>query len=236
MTAVNLIPHERRSGRFSMSTGPQTLGLFAGLLVVLVAALLYVSAANKVAAHRSELARVTASAGAWKTVASAYVPYETLSQQRAVQLDTVRQLATARFPWPSVLDQIARLLPSDAALSSLSASPATGTGTGTSTAASTATSTSAAPSFELSGCATSQSAVAQTIQQLRGVDGGSTVTLSSSAGTAGTTAASGSSSSATSAGGGSGCGYPVQFQMSLTPTGSSAPAAQTSTTTTTAAQ
>ncbi len=233
MTAVNLIPRESRPGRFSLSTSPQTLGLLAGLALALVAALLYVSAASNVTAHRNELNRVTTSAAAWKTVAGAFEPYELASQQRAAQLAAIRQLAAARFPWPTVLDQVAALLPSDAALSSLNASPAAGSSGSGSSAASASGTTSAsapvAPTFQLSGCATSQSAVAQTMEQLRGVDGGSAVTLSSATGKAAGTGGSGSSSSATSSSGG-GCTYPVQFQMTLTLTGASSKAAHGSAT------
>ena len=70
MNAVNLIPRESRPGRLSLTTSPQTLALFAGLTALLVAAFVYVSAANKVTAHRNELAKVTASASAWKTFRS----------------------------------------------------------------------------------------------------------------------------------------------------------------------
>ena len=234
MTAVNLIPRESRPGRFSLSTSPQTLGLLTGLALALVAALLYVSAASNVTAHRSELNRVTTSAAAWKTMAAAFEPYEAASQQRAVQLAAIRQLAAARFPWPTVLDQVAELLPSDAALSSLNASPAAGSGGSSSASASASGSTSAsapvAPTFQLSGCAASQSAVAQTMEQLRGVDGGSAVTLSSATGKATGTGGSGSSPSATSSSTTGGCTYPVQFQMTLTLTGAPSTAAHSSAT------
>jgi len=230
MNAVNLIPRESRPGRLSLTTSPQTLALFAGLTALLVAAFVYVSAANKVTAHRNELAKVTASASAWKTVASAFGPYVSLSQQHAQQLAAVRQLAAARFPWPRVLDQIAQLLPSDAALSSLTASPAATSSTSSSSSSSSSSSASTSPTFALSGCAASPSAVAQTMQQLRALDGGSTVTLSSSS-TSGTgPATTGSGSSGTSASGTSGCPYPVTFQMTLTVTGASSQTPQTSVT------
>jgi Tfp pilus assembly protein PilN len=219
MTAVNLIPDAGRSGRLTLSTSPQTLALIAGLAAVLIGALLYVSAANSMTARNSELARVSASAATWRTEASAFAPIVSESQQRAGQLAAVRQLASARFPWPRLLGQIARVMPATAALSSMQAGTAAG---GT---------TSTPSTVQLSGCAASQSAVAQAMQQLGRVDGVSAVVLSSSTdnGSGGTT--TGSASSATATSGGGSCTYPVQFQMSLTLIGASGSAsAGTSTT------
>jgi Tfp pilus assembly protein PilN len=223
MTAVNLIPDAGRSGRLTLSTSPQTLALIAGLAAMLIAALLYVSAANNMTARNSELARVSTSAATWQTAASAFAPYVSESQQRAAQLAAVRQLAAARFPWPRLLGQIARVMPATAALSSLQA--------GTAAGGITSTTTSTPSTVQLSGCAASQSAVAQAMQQLGRVDGVSTVVLSSSTdnGSGGTT--TGSASSATATSGGGSCSYPVQFQMSLTLTGAAgSPSAGTSTT------
>ena len=110
MTAVNLIPGGGGSGRRTRSTSPQTLALIAGLAAVLIGALLYVLAANNVTARNSELARVSTSVATWRTEASAFAPYVSESQQRAAQLAAVRQLAAARFAWPRLLGQVARLM------------------------------------------------------------------------------------------------------------------------------
>jgi Tfp pilus assembly protein PilN len=207
MNAVNLIPGDSRSGGLSRSTSRQTLALLASLAVVLIAALLYVSAANSVTASKGQLARATANAVSWRTVATEFAPYVTASQQRTAQLAAVRQLAAGRFLWSHLLDQIAQLMPAAAALSSLQAS--------TAGISATATSASTQPRVQLSGCAASQSTVAQAMQQLRRVDGVSDVTLSSSSDSGTGAAAAGSPSSATTTSGG-GCTYPVQFQISLT--------------------
>jgi Tfp pilus assembly protein PilN len=208
MNAVNLIPGDSRSGGLSRSTSRQTLALLAGLAAVLIAALLYVSAAHSVTASKGELARATANAVSWRTVATELAPYVTASQQRTAQLAAVRQLAAGRFRWSHLLDQIAQLMPAAAALSSLQASTPAGS-------SATATSASTQPAVQLSGCAASQSTVAQAMQQLRHVDGVSDVTLSSSSDSGTGAAAAGSPSSATTTSGG-GCTYPVQFQIPLT--------------------
>jgi hypothetical protein len=209
MNAVNLIPGDSRSGGPSRSTSRQTLALLAGLAVVLIAALLYVSAANSVTASKAQLARATANAVAWRTVATEFAPYVTASQQRTAQLAAVRQLAAGRFRWSRLLDQIGQLMPAAAALSSLQASAPASTG-------GTATTTSTQPGVQLSGCAASQSTVAQAMQQLRQIDDVSDVTLSSSSDSGTGAAATGSASSATTTGSSGGCTYPVQFQISLT--------------------
>jgi Tfp pilus assembly protein PilN len=205
MNAVNLIPGDSRSGGRSRSTSRQTLALLAGLAMVLIAAVLYVSAANGVTASKGELARATANAASWRTVATELAPYVTASQQRTAQLAAVRQLAAGRFRWSHLLDQIAQLMPAAAELSSLQASSPAGGGA-----------TATQPGIQLAGCAASQSTVAQAMQQLRHIDGVSDVTLSSSSDNGTGPAATGSASSATTTSSGGGCTYPVQFQISLT--------------------
>jgi Tfp pilus assembly protein PilN len=217
MRAVNLIPVGSRSGRVSISASPQTLALVVALAAALIAGLLYVSAANTVTARRSELAQVSASAAAARTVANSLAPYVTISKQRASQLAVIRQLATSRFPWSHLLDQFAALMPADAAISSLQgATGAPGTAAPT-----------AGPTVQLSGCATSHLVVARTMDQLRGVDGVTAVTLTSSNESGAGAASPGSASSGSAPTAGGGCVYPVQFQLSLTlgNVSSSAPAA-----------
>ena len=60
MNAVNLIPREGRSGGAGVSVSPLTLALIGGLILALIAAVVYVTAANTVATRKSELAQVSA--------------------------------------------------------------------------------------------------------------------------------------------------------------------------------
>jgi Tfp pilus assembly protein PilN len=215
VNAVNLIPSDSRPGRFSISASPLTVVLLAGLGAALLATVLYVAAANKVTARRSELAAITAGVSRAQAAAATLAPYVNASQQRAAQLSAVRQLAATRFAWPHLLDQVAERIPTGAALSSLQA------GTGAGGAAATPTAAASPPAVQLAGCATSQNIVAQTMQQLRLVDGVSDVVLSSS------NDGSANATSSASATGDGGCAYPVQFQISLTlrPASGAAPAA-----------
>jgi hypothetical protein len=210
MNAVNLIPADSRSGRASLSTSRPTLALLGGLVLVLIAAVLYVSAVNNVTTRQSELARVTAGAVGWRAAATGFASAVQDSQQRTEQLADVRQLAAGRFPWSPLLSQIGGMMPAAAALTSLTATTTPGT----------SPSAAPVPSVALAGCAASQSMVAQTMVQLRRVAGVSAVTLSSS---------SNSGAGAASSGGASGgCPDTGVFQVSLTFGTSSAPASTTS--------
>ena len=212
MNAVNLIPSDHRRRSASVSASPLTLGLIGGLVVVLVAAVLYVFAVNDVRSRKTELARVTANAASWQAAAKSYTSYVTAAQQRRQQMADVRQLITGRFPWSLLLSQIGGVMPKDAALSNLSsASPASAATSATGSTSSTTPSTSpTVPAVQLSGCAASQSAVAATMVALRRVHGVGSVSLASTSKSA---TASGAGSSAGANGGG--CPFPVTFQMSL---------------------
>jgi Tfp pilus assembly protein PilN len=199
MNAVNLIPSDSRGRRFSLSASPITLGLFAALVVVLAAAVMYVSAANTVTARRAQLARVTAGANEWAAAAGSYTSLAATASQRAAQLADVRQLVSGRYAWSQLLSQLGSLMPANAALSSLTATTTPGA----------TPSAPPEPSVQLGGCAASQSTVANVMDQLRRVTGVAAVTLSTS-----------SSTGATSSGSG-GCPFSTTFQISLTFTASS---------------
>jgi Tfp pilus assembly protein PilN len=214
MNAVNLIPGDARKRQVSVSASPLTLGLIGGLVVILAAAVFYVSAVNDVRARTGELTKVNANVTAWQATANSYASLVTSSQQRDQQLSAIRQLATSRFPWSQLLSQIGGLMPADAALSTLQAATPTGTTASpstTGTAPSAAPTTQSPPSVQLTGCAQSQSTVAQTMVQLHKVQGISDVALASSS-----VSSSSSGASTPSAGQSGGCPFPVSFQISLT--------------------
>jgi hypothetical protein len=233
MNAVNLIPADRRKRSVGVSVSPLTISVLGGLVVVLVAAVLYVLAVNDVRARKSELARVTANAASWQAAARSYAPYVTAAQQQKQQLADIRQLVTGRFPWSLLLGQIGAVMPAKAALNSLQAtSPsADPTAAASAAAASTTSSTSTSHAVQISGCAATQSAVAATMVALGRVNGVSSVSLSSTSN--GGAVSAGSSSSSGSAASGNGCPFPVTFSLSLI-LGSSASSNTTSGSTTAA--
>lgn len=225
MNAVNLIPADRRKANLSVSASPATIGLIGGLVVVLIAAVLYVFAANDVKSRQSELARVTANAVSWQAVANSYTKYATAAQQRKQQIVDVRQLVSGRFPWSTLLSQIGGVMPREAALSSFQAQSPSADSTAASGSTATSSPTSATGSaVTIAGCAASQSAVAATMVALHRVHGVSSVSLQSSSdgSTSGSSSSSGSSSGSSGSSGQGGCPFQVNFQMTLV-LGASAP-------------
>jgi len=102
MNAVNLIPSDTRTRSDGLNVSPPTLALMGGLLVALIAAVLYVTAANTVSTRKSELAQVTAGVAGWTAAVGAHPTAEPgelavlvralltgLAMQRSLEPDTV---------------------------------------------------------------------------------------------------------------------------------------------------
>jgi hypothetical protein len=200
MRAVNLIPAEQRSGA-SVGVGRSQGGAYAVLALaagLAVLALLYGSADRQIASRRSQVATVTAKAQQAETQAERLAPYTSFIALREQRTQAVNTLVDSRFDWAHVFHEFGRVLPFETSISSLSGTVGSATSTNA-VASSSGTPTSATPpgsvpTFTLAGCATSQSAVALTLERLRLIDGVKEVTLQSS------------TSSSSSGGGGAGGG------------------------------
>jgi Tfp pilus assembly protein PilN len=209
--AVNLIPSEQRSGGAvatrSGGAAYLVLGLLGGFAVL---ALVYGLSHHQLESRRAEAATLNARAHAVEAQAAQLAPYAAFMTTREQRLRSIAQLIGGRFDWSNAMSELSRVLPSDVALSSLDGSIGAADMAGKSTSASAGTVSSATPpgttpSFTLSGCAASQSVVAQTLVRLRLIAGVSSVALQSS-----TKASSGGgSSSSSSSGGGCPSDYPV---------------------------
>lgn len=225
MRAFNLIPPEERGGAGS-GTGKSDGGAFVvlGLLGVLaIFALLYGVARHDISSGRGQVATLTAQAQQTQAQAAQLAPYTSFIALRDQRMQAVSQLVDSRFDWAHAFHELGRVLPKDASLSSLSGTIGSTTGATASTSApSTAATSSAAvasstppgsvPTFTLSGCATSQTEVALTLDHLRLIDGVSEVTLQSS-----TKAATGSGGGGGGGGGTGGCtGSDPAFTMQIT--------------------
>jgi Tfp pilus assembly protein PilN len=193
MKAVNLIPGEQgRSGASitGRSDGAAliVLGVIAGLAALI---LMYGKAHHQISSQQGEVASLTAQASAIEARTGRLTPYTDFVSMATQRTQTVSQLVQSRFDWSHALHELGRVLPAGTALSSLhgtvgagatssagasSAAPAPAAGA---TAASS-TPPGSTPVFALTGCATTQSVVAQTLQRLRLMDGASEVQLQSS--------------------------------------------------------
>jgi hypothetical protein len=207
MKAVNLIPADQRGGA-SVGAGRSegavyaVLGLLAGLALL---AFLYGTADHQISSRKVRVATLEAQAQRATAQAGELAPYTSFIALREQRVQEVSQLVGSRFDWAHSFHELGRVLPRGATISSLTgtigSSTATGaapaaaapapaasavgsTGTasaGAATSVASATPPGSVPTFTLSGCATSQSEVALTLDRLRLIDGVSEVTLQSSA-------------------------------------------------------
>jgi Tfp pilus assembly protein PilN len=189
MKAVNLIPGEQREGAGSI-TGRSgggaliVLGMLAGLALMVA---MYGSAHHRISSQAGEAESLKAQASAIQARAGRLTPYTSFVAMADERTQTVAQLVQARFDWSHALHELGRVLPTGTALGSLhgtvGASASSGSSVATTAAGATPASSTPAgstPVFTLTGCATSQSVVAQTLQRLRLMDGSSEVQLQSS--------------------------------------------------------
>jgi hypothetical protein len=234
MRAVNLIPGDQRGGG-SVGAGRSggaayaVLALLAGFAVLAIA---YGKATRTVSSDQSKAAALTVRAQQDKAAAEALAPYTSFVSLRHQREEAVTELVDTRFDWAHAFHELGRVLsnqtsiaalsgqvgatpgaaatsaapPAASPSSSSSAAPAAASAS-TASAVSSATPAGSVPTFTLSGCATSQTAVAQTLQRLRQMDGVREVTLQSS-----TKASSGS---AGTSGGACPASAPV-FSMTIT--------------------
>jgi Tfp pilus assembly protein PilN len=191
MKAVNLIPGEQREGAGSI-TGRSgggaliVLGLLAGLAAFVA---IYGSAHHRISSETGEVATLKAQADAIQARTGRLTPYTGFVAMADQRVQTVSQLVQARFDWSHALHELGRVLPAGTSLDSLhgvvgaagatsSSSSAPPSAAGPTPASSTPPGST--PVFTLTGCSTSQSNVAETLQRLRLMDGATEVQLQSS--------------------------------------------------------
>ena len=196
MRAVNLIPGEQRQGAgagLSGLTGRSgggaliVLGLIAGLAALVA---MYGSAHRSVSRQAGEVATINAETSAVQARAGRLTPYTNFVTMADERTQTVAQLIQARFDWSHALHELGRVLPAGTSLSALHGAVGPAGATSSSSAASATAAAGGAPTsstppgstpvFTLTGCAKSQTVVAQALQRLRLMDGASEVQLQSS--------------------------------------------------------
>jgi Tfp pilus assembly protein PilN len=184
MRAVNLIPSESRRGgagdlRSLRGPGTAVVGL---LVVVLALVTLYVLASNNVTQRRTELANLQQKLSQTQAEATKLAAYTQFNQLAKARVDTVRQIAAARFNWQQALADLSRVVPANTTLSSVSATVNPGVAAGGGAAASTGglRGDITSPAFELQGCTANQDDVARVMSRLRLIRGVIRVTLADS--------------------------------------------------------
>ena len=186
MKAVNLLPSDLRGAApasAAVASGDQAtgrLGAFAvlgvlGFCVVALAA--YVLTSNTVKDRQAQLDQVTVQTAAVSAQAAKLKPYADFQSAAQTRVQTVRDLAAARFDWARSLRDISRVVPASVTLSSLSASISSASAGGAPDALRPAI---GAPAVTLQGCTTGQTAVADLMSRLNDVRGVTRVAISKS--------------------------------------------------------
>jgi Tfp pilus assembly protein PilN len=195
MKAVNLLPSDLRgAGKpapAAVTPGAQAAGR-AGAFAVLgvlafsvVALAAYVLASNTVKDRQAQLDQVTAQAASVTQRAAKLKPYADFEAAALTRVATVKALAAGRFDWEQALRDLARAVPADVTLTSLSgsisnSSGASGGSAGAGAASDPLRSAISAPAISLQGCSTGQRGVAGLMTRLRAIRGVTRVSLSKS--------------------------------------------------------
>jgi Tfp pilus assembly protein PilN len=183
MKAVNLIPVEERrgSGSGGRSAAPAyaVLGVLAVLVLMVAAWTLTGKTVNNRKVTLADVQQQAASTEAQAAKLQAYAAFSDLRKNRA---DTVASIARSRFDWAHVMHEVARVIPPDTHLVSLSGSvspsapaPAGGNGQALELRGS-----NTGPAIDIVGCANGQANVSRMMSRLRLIDGVTHVTLAES--------------------------------------------------------
>ncbi len=212
MKAVNLIPAEHHGASVPVGrSGGAAYAVVALLAGLAILALMYGLASHKISDGNAKLASLKSRTAQAQQRASALSPYTSFLSLREQRVQAVNELVGSRFDWASAFYEFGRVLPHNAAITSLNGTVGSGASSAASASSSTASSGGAVksatppgsiPSFSLTGCAASQSQVAFVLQRLRLINGVHEVQLQSST----KSANGGSSGSAPSGSGAQGCG------------------------------
>jgi Tfp pilus assembly protein PilN len=208
MKAVNLLPSDYRRTRSTGLTGVRGPGyaILGGLALILGLVTVYVVIGNSVSSQQSKLAALRQQVPQVQAMAAKLAPYaqfQALAQQRA---QTVMQIASGRFDWAASMSDLAKVVPANTSLQSLSATSGTGTGTGPAVGGGSGIRGALPnPAFELRGCTASQDDVARLMSRLRLMNGVVRVTLSNASKQGSGAGSTPGAPSATAGGSGSSC-------------------------------
>jgi Tfp pilus assembly protein PilN len=182
MRAVNLIPPDQRRGG---ARGTRPVGAYlvlAGLAGLVVVVSLFAISGRRASDREAQLARVTQDAKDAEARAAALSPYARFAQLSESRVATVRSLAASRFDWAHAMREVGRVIPADVWLTTLTGTVAPGVSLEGGSSADTGSLRSAGsgPALEMTGCTTSQTAVARMMARLRLIDGVTRVSLAKS--------------------------------------------------------
>jgi Tfp pilus assembly protein PilN len=180
MRPVNLIPpDERGSDRGAMRTGAFSYVLIGALALALLGVIALAFTSKQISDRKSELAKLQTQeqqAEAKAQSLQAFANFRAVQQQRS---STITSLAQSRFDWQRVINELARVIPSNVWLVQL-AGTANPQVTVPDSPEIQIRDSVPGPALELVGCTTSQDAVAGFVSALEEIDGVTRVGLQSS--------------------------------------------------------
>lgn len=180
MRPVNLIPLEERPGeRRPMRGGPLAYIVVGALAAAVIGVAVLAVTNNQISDSKVEITKLESEKSAVEARAQAldsYTQFHTLREQRVA---TVTELANSRFDWQRVMRELALIVPDDVSLTNLTGTASPSVAIDGAASISLRTSVPG-PALELSGCASSQSAVATFVQALKQIDAATRVGVQSS--------------------------------------------------------
>ncbi|HEX2387845.1 MAG TPA: PilN domain-containing protein [Solirubrobacterales bacterium] len=182
MRPVNLIPPEQRRGTAAPTrTGSLVYVVIGALALILVGVTAMVVFGKKVDDKKTEVATLEVKAAETSARAESLATYTTFQSIHDARIATVSQLATSRFDWQRVLEELSRVLPQHIWLTNL---------TGTVTPDVQVEDAGAedgglrdsipGPALVLAGCGRSHNDVARLVAAMKDIDGITRVTAADS--------------------------------------------------------
>lgn len=183
MKAVNLIPAEERRGGSAGGRSAAPAYVVLGVLAVLVLMVAAWTLTGKTVSQRQgQLASIEQQANAAEAQASSLAAYSAFSDLHKKRAETVASIARSRFDWAHVMHEIARVIPPDAHLTSLSGSVTpSATPPNAQGQAMTLRGSNPGPAIDIVGCVNGQAGVSRVMSRLRLIDGVQHVSLAESA-------------------------------------------------------
>ena len=180
MRAVNLIPpDERRGDRAAMRTGVFSYVLIGALAAAVLAVAALALTSKQISDRKAEVAQLQVEEQQAQAKAQSLTPFITFRAAQEARSSTVVSLAQSRFDWQRVLNEFARVIPSNVWLTKLAGTvdPAVTVTNGPDLPTRDSVS---GPALEIEGCGSSQDAVAGLIANLQEIDGVTRVGLEAS--------------------------------------------------------
>jgi Tfp pilus assembly protein PilN len=208
---INLIPEqERRRQGGAGRTGPLAFIVIGALFIALAGVVALVITSNQVSERESELASLKVRTAGAQARADRLSPFADFNEVKEQRTETISELADSRFDWSRVLHELSLVMPRWVILDKISGSA--GAGIEGAEAGGDLGASIKGPSLSLTGCAKSQTRVAQFVAALKRIDGVTRVGLNAS----GIGVAGGEGSGGSEGGGsleGSSCSGPLQFAV-----------------------